>query len=195
MSTRYILAGGADIKNPSYWEELKMALPPKKQWKVLSCQFSQPEEQWKERFESFLPFFQTAFGENVKAELASPATFIKQLVAADIVYLHGGDSRKLEAYLKNVPGLQHKFKDKIVIGSSAGAQFLSRQYWSCGLRELGHGSALVDVNVLVHYGSDYGNDDPCGSIDWEEAKGILQSAIGDATVTLLPEGKFIVVDK
>lgn len=190
MATHYILAGGADVKNPDYWDDLHKVMPKNKQLHILSCQFSQAEEEWQERFESFKPFFRQAFGEDMTAELALADSFAEQAKKADVIYLHGGHTDWLKKHLEPYDARQ-LFKDKIVIGSSAGAQFLSTKYWTCGNRRVGDGMKLTPLNAMVHYNSDYGSDDPRGPIDWKAAKAELQKAIGNKEITLIPEGKFV----
>lgn len=193
--TRFILAGGNDRATKQYWQELAKATPHTKPLHVLSCMFARDDTRWEKLFEEFREFFKIAFGNDVVLELASQDRLSEQIKAADVVYLHGGsDGEELKRTLLAVPGLQQQFEDKIVIGSSAGAQFLSTKFWSVGKREVREGAGLTPLNIIVHYGSDFGSDDPRGPIDWQRAEQELQKGIGDENVTRLLEGKFVVYE-
>ena len=134
MSTKYILAGGADVKKANYWVDLRLALSPVGSPKVLSCQFSHQEHEWQERFESFIPYFKIAFGANMVPTLADAGYFSTQVREADIVYLHGGNTDMLISALDKIDNVAQLFQEKIIIGSSAGAQFISQKYWTCSGR-------------------------------------------------------------
>ncbi len=194
MTTRYILAGGNDRSTKTYWENLAKVIEHDKPLRVLSCMFAREPERWKDLHQEFNKFFKLAFGEKMTSELADPKYFREQISIADVVYLHGGDTKRLKELLAPFKNLQKMFEGKTVIGSSAGAQFLSRQYWSCGTRKTGTGSGLTPINTIVHYGSDFGSDEPRGPIDWEKAEQALQSVVGNEKVTRLPEGQFVKVE-
>lgn len=193
MSTWYILAGGADTKNnPGYWKKLRSTIQSEKPLHILSCQFAQPEDEWQERFKSFESgYFKQGFGEDMTCELADPDNLKDQIKKADVIYLHGGSTAALRKVMDKVPNIQELWKDKIVIGSSAGAHYLTKFHWTPGDRVVRRGAGFVPLNIISHYGSDYGSDEPEGPIDWEKANQELQTAIGDQEVTPIPEGDFV----
>jgi hypothetical protein len=191
--TTYILAGGNDRASRGYWTDLASAILHDKPLRVLSCMFARPKEIWQETYDGYQSFFKMAFGDDMTSVLAQTDSFVDQIKAADVIYLHGGDTRLLKKLLSQYYNLQQLLEGKIVIGSSAGAQFLSNKYWSCGTRTLGEGSGFTDLNTIVHYNSNYGSDDPRGPIDWQQAEQQLQQMIGAEKVTRLPEGKFVKV--
>jgi hypothetical protein len=194
--TTCILAGGADKKNPSYNTELaaevrKIAPGP---LRVLSCFFAEPREVWEGKVASRTDWFKTVFGADTQITLAFPDVFAEQIEACDLVYLHGGDDVLLETYLNRYPDLAELWRDKIVIGSSAGANYLAVKYWTCDWRMVRTGSGLSGLNVIPHFESEtYGKEDPRGPIDWQAAKAELQAVVGDETVTVVSEGEFTVV--
>lgn len=193
MSVTYILAGGLDRAHQEYWDNLGRELKLNRPVKILSCFFSQPKNDWEEKFEGFKPFFARAFGADVECELANPDKFIEQIKRSDVIYLHGGSSHRLKAVLKRYDGLQSYFSNKIVIGSSAGANYLSKVGWSPNLREVIRGSGMVPISVLVHYGSTFADDEVLGPISWEEALRQLEEITPDnSKIALLKEGEFII---
>ncbi len=197
MATKYILAGGLDLKNLNYWDNLGKEVTVGKPIKVLSCFFSQPKEKkWELGLTKFKPFFARAFGNDVIVNLASVEDFLKQIDDCDVLYLHGGSSHRLKSVLSRFENLEKHFKDKIVIGSSAGANYLAEAGWLPGLREAIKGSGIVPLNVLVHFGSTFEDDGALGPIDWAEAQNQLQEFIGqEQKITKLPEGEFVVFEK
>jgi hypothetical protein len=194
--TRYILAGGADRHAPDYPAALEAAVgtmsqPPR----ILSCLFAVPREDWEEKLSQFVAFFKGVFGEATVCTLAFPDTFYEQAAAADIIYIHGGDDALLAHYMESYPDLTTRlFKDKIVVGSSAGASFLSSSYWTCDWRAVRKGSGITPFNVVVHYESDFGATDPRGPIDWQQARAELQAHVGAEAVTPLAEGAVVAYD-
>lgn len=196
MTTKYILAGGLDRAHPEYWDNLGKELDIEKPIRLLSCFFSQPKDDWKDKFKGFEPFFKRAFGDDVVCMLAGVEDFLEQVKKCDVLYLHGGSSHRLKSVLIHYGDLKPHFKDKVVIGSSAGANYLSKIGWSPSLHEPIQGSGTVPLNVVVHYGSTFADEDTLGAVDWGKAQEQVQNLAGkDETVTLLREGKFVVIEQ
>lgn len=195
--TKFILAGGADRKYESYGQNLaaEISKTVKKPAKVLSCFFAEPREAWEMKFEQRKTWFGQVFGDDVSCSLAYPDTFPSQVQAATVLYLHGGDDVLLSFYMQQYDAVL-LFKHKIVVGSSAGANWLSKNFWTCDWRASRKGSGLTDLNIITHYESkEYGMQDPRGLLDWRKAKENFQDTISTTEkITPLPEGKFIVVE-
>ena len=195
--TTYILAGGADRKKPKFGEKLTAEVHKRIDGpvRVLSCVFAEPREMWSEKFASRKPWLRQLFGDDTETELAFPDQFREQIKRANVIYVHGGDDALLGHYLNQYGDIRELFEGKIVVGSSAGADWLSANFWTCDWRQSMQGSGIVPLNIMVHYGSAYGADDPRGPIDWQKAEAEFQAAIGaDKTITHLPEGEFVVVE-
>lgn len=195
--TRYILAGGGDRKSPDYGE--KLAAEVRKHHEgplhVLSCLFAEPREVWETKFEQRKAWFRQVFGPETEVELAFPDKFRAQAKAADLIYLHGGDDVLLAHYLDQHTDIEQLFAGKIVVGSSAGADWLSSNYWTCDWREARKGSGLTPANIMVHYNSDFGADTPRGAIDWQAAEAELRAKLKpDDSILRLWEGEFIAFD-
>lgn len=195
MKTKYILAGGNDRGSVEYWAKLAAEINNSNPVHVLSCFFSQPRENWESKYPAYNEVFMKAFGKLVTRELAFPHDFRGRVKNADIIYLHGGDDTLLVHYLDGFNDLKDMFAGKTVIGSSAGADYLSRNYWTCDWRDTFSGSGLTPLNIIPHYGSDYGKDDPRGPIDWEAAHRAFKETIGSGQeVVCLREGEFVVFE-
>lgn len=191
--TVFILAGGNDRESEDYgqrlWSEIsKYNSNPK----VLSCFFSSPEETWKQKAQDWENWFINGFGRSIAYDYAQYATFLDQVDSADVIYLHGGDTKLLFDALPDAEELKKHFAGKVVIGSSAGANVLSHYFWSSTRGVLGRGKGIVDVNIMVHYGAPDAGDYKRTPQDWKREEGELER-IGKKAVTHLPEGQFIIV--
>jgi hypothetical protein len=196
MTTKYILAGGLDRAHEEYWSDLSKQVEVNGSLKVLSCFFSQAEKYWQINFDGFVPFFKSAFGESCQHELATKARFIDQLKTSDVVYLHGGHISLIEEVMSEYDNLESHFNGKIVIGSSAGANFLSSSYWSPRYRKAEQGSNIVPLNIMVHFGSQFFNQGTDNITDWTEDFKKFSDYLGkEQSVTKIEEGKFVVFEK
>lgn len=195
--TRYILAGGSDRAHDEYGGRLNEAIRDVKEGplKVLSCLFSQDRDIWTEKFEDWKRWFVDNLGKDSEVQLASPDSFLDQIAWADVIYLHGGRTSNLEAAMQPFEDLERYFEGKVVVGSSAGTNFLSKVYFSPKQNSVGSGRGIIPLNTIVHYGA---QSDGEVSLDKDEWKAVVQrvrEVVGDEPVTLLPEGEFVVLEK
>jgi len=194
--TKYILAGGNDRLDDSYGLRLaaeiyKHATHP---IRVLSCFFADPESQWQTKASYWEEWLKKFLGDDVQYILGSLDTLVLQLEAADVVYLHGGESNELIVErMKAFPEIGRAFGGKIVVGSSAGVNYLSRKFWTRSKHQVMNGAGIVPVNVMVHYGSVDGGFKN-GPVDWDEADAKMQAAVGAESILRLREGEFVVLE-
>ncbi len=196
--TKYILFGGAD-RTAAATQKAALAAEIQKDikepLKILSVLFAEKREDWEAKYDIRKAFFAELFGNDFELQFAMPASFEAQAKWANVIYLHGGDTALLKFYLDTLPNLRELFKDKTVIGSSAGAEYLSATYWTPDWREVKSGRGLVDAKVIAHYKSAaYGADDPRGAINWPEIEAALEQT-GNKTLPIyrIKEGEFVVV--
>jgi hypothetical protein len=192
MSTRYILVGGLDYAAADGGKALCQAFvrglagPAR----ILSCCFAEPRETWEEKFERKAKgFLMRNLGNDIHVELAFPDTFAEQVARSDVIYLHGGDQALLGLYLDRFD-FKQLCTGKTIVGSSAGAQYLAAQSWSCDWRSVQAGSGILPVCVIPHYGADFSDTIP-GPIDWEKAKTDLEAVSEGLPIHCLREGEFI----
>lgn len=194
--TTYILAGGCDGDYPEYIVQLarvvrmKMADP-----KILSCGFSSEDVQAEASFPKRKKMFEAGFGESVEIVMATKDTFIEQVRAADVVYLHGGSTNILVDAMREYPNIQEEFAGKIIIGSSAGANYLSSCGFSPSANAVGQSGGIVDVAVVVHYGSTGFSGKTFTPEYWQKAAEAVRDGSGKREVILLPEGTFAVIEQ
>ncbi|EDK72303.1 hypothetical protein TM7_0573 [candidate division TM7 genomosp. GTL1] len=193
--TVYILAGGNDRKSEDYGYRLseeiaKHSTNPK----ILSCFFSAPPKEWQQKARDWKGWFSDHFTQPFTYDYAKNyETFLEQIDTANVVYFHGGDTRLLFEHLSETQVLKEHFRNKIIIGSSAGANMLSTYYWSSTRGDCNEGRAVLDINVMVHYRASDASGYKRTSEDWKREEAEFQKCLGDRTITPLPEGQFVVI--
>lgn len=190
--TKYILAGGNDLRHDDYGRrvavEVYRDLP--RPVRLVSCFFATPSEFWNVKAKTWRPWFECHFGGDVIWEYARSGDFLDKVKASDVVYLHGGDNDLLHRALDEYAELPAQFDGKIVIGSSAGANYLSRHFWRRHHQEFGRGRGIVPLSIMVHYGA---NEPGAPVTDWDEVETELAAFDGDEPLKLR-EGFFKVVE-
>lgn len=192
----WILAGGCDRDYPDYWRNLsEVVLRELDTPAILSCMFSQDMEERSSRHTAFDDHFKNYFGEACVIEHAKEDIFYEQISRASIVYLHGGRTDRLLSAIPDIEKFRHAVAGKIVIGSSAGANFLSKACFSPSKNQTMRGSGLVPAGVVVHYGIDSFEDTTYPHGFWHEATRQVRKELGgELPLILLPEGQFVVID-
>jgi len=190
--TKYILAGGADLRFDDFGLQLaeEVYRTVQRPAKILSCFFSTPSDYWGLNVETWQPWFRKYFGEDIMWMHALPDTFPDQIRAADVVYLHGGDNDLMLAMLGRYPQLPVLWKDKVVIGSSAGVNYLSRYFWRRRQQKITEGSGILPLSVMTHYESD---DPEVPHTNWAKVEENLVALTGENPLRLR-EGHLRVVE-
>lgn len=151
--------------------------------------------QWKLRAKDWEPWFHANFGQEIAYSYALPETFADQVRQAEVMYIHGGDNDTLMSHLKGYHGLAHSLKEKVVIGSSAGANYLSAKFWTRNKHQVGIGSGMVPCGVMVHYGSLDGGFHNGQKVNWQDAEQKLRDQLPQGTDVLrIEEGAFYVIE-
>jgi hypothetical protein len=195
--TKFVLAGGCDRKYPDYWRELSQeVLADFPEPKILSCFFSQESQNRAAKHEQFDKFFTEYFGSKVKIIHADENNFFDQIEYADIVYLHGGKTQLLLDAIPDVSQFVNATENKIVIGSSAGANFLSNICFSPSASRVIKSTGILNLGVVVHYGIDQFEDKMYSREFWNNAVSSVRADLGaDLPILLLPEGTFTIFEK
>lgn len=196
MATKFVLHGGnisdSPDKGKGLFSELTKGLDDPK---VLLCYFSRAREDWESDFDYHSQIINSFWDKKPKLGMAMPDVFEEQLKKSDIVMFYGGDDELITHWARKIRYFAESLKGKIIGGSSAGADLFVKKYWTGDWREVRDGIGLVDANIMTHYGSAYGSDDPRGPIDWGEAEKELQKAIGsNETILKIREGKFVTIE-
>jgi peptidase S51-like protein len=193
MTTTYILAGGNDRATEGYGERLGQEIAKRvSSPRILSCFFSWPVESWESKSHDWRSWFEKYFGEAITYDYAKKEMFLRQIDSADVIYLHGGTTQLLFDTLPPADSLKKHFEGKTVVGSSAGANILAKNYWSSKRAVPAHGLAIVDINIMVHYGTLGHEGTTRTPDDWIKEERDFQKFIGREVITRLPEGQFVV---
>jgi hypothetical protein len=192
--TKYILAGGNDLGFSGYGMSLaeEVYTTVNRPAKILSCFFADPEPwQGELRARDWIVWFRKCFGDETLYDYVRPDTMQSQMLATDVIYLHGGDNQTLVNRLISYPELSQWFEGKVVIGSSAGANFLAQHYWARSKQQVLKGAGILPRNVMVHYGTD---DAGGPKTDWQSVEEELTMLDGGRPL-LLREGQFQVIEQ
>src|SRR3989344_6749892 len=195
--TKYVLNSGGMRDKPElsrqFFNEIVDGFGEKP--KLLLCFFSSPREDWEKKYKQDIESIPTLVPDGVKPvfEMAMPENFVEQVQNADAVYIHGGDDHLLQYWLKQYD-ISKLFEGKTVGTNSASSNALAKHFWTCDWRKCMDGLGILPIKFLAHYKSDFGADDPRGSIDWEKAYNELEK-YGDTSLPIhaLEEGHFVAI--
>ncbi|GBE16390.1 peptidase family S51 [bacterium BMS3Abin15] len=153
--------------------------------RILVVCFSKPKKTWPEEFEWEKKKF-THIKKKIEFILADddPEIFSKQVKRADTIYIKGGDNRLLIDKIKKTNNLEKLFRGKIVAGSSAGANVLSKYYYVRGKKRIEKGMGILPIKVFVHY-----------SKKWAKEFKSLKEYKEDLEIYKIPETKYLIIRK
>ena len=136
--------------NKNYFKEIiKGAQEP---IKIIVVCFAKETKKWPESFKRERKRF-LFLKKKIDFILASnnPDIFAKQVKWADIVDIQGGNTLLLCKNIKKVKNLNKIIKDKIVAGSSAGANIIAKYYYSNDRKKIENGLSILPIKVFAHY--------------------------------------------
>jgi len=81
--------------------------------------------------------------------------FVEQVVWADVIFINGGFKGYLKEVLEEIEDLPQLLDNKLVVGISAGANILSKYYYSQGAEDIREGIGLLPIKVYCHYSEEY----------------------------------------
>ena len=115
--------------------------------------------------------------------------FSEQVKWADVIYIRGGQSeaRALELLRKESDWINN-LGEKTLVGTSAGADIVSKYYYDLDNLKVSEGLGLLPIKVITHYKSDYN----VPNIDWDKAYTQLKNSGADLPILTLAEGQFVV---
>ena len=193
--TKYILAGGCDLQYPEYLSQLARIIRTDfEQPKILSCWFSISDDEAEAKFSDYKEYFLNFFNEKTEFIKATKDEFLDQVENANVIYFHGGHTTLLLPAMERYGEMREVFRGKIVVGSSAGANYISKFGFSPSKATVGKGTGLVNVSTIVHFGSRGFNDMTFKPSYWQDAIKKVKEESGSNEVVLLPEGTFTVID-
>lgn len=193
--TKYILAGGCDRRYPEYLTQLARVIHDDfEKPKILSVWFSNSDEVALEKFPKYKEFFMKYFVDGTEFIKAEKDKFLQQVEASDVIYFHGGHTTLLLPTMEAYGDMKQAFDGKIVVGSSAGANYLSRFGFSPSKNTVGKGSGLTSLSTIVHFGSRGFGELTFQPQFWQNAAEKMKQESGFNEVTLLYEGTFVTIE-
>ncbi len=158
MSTKYILHGGrkpGSDYTKDFFEEIIHDLPEKKLM-FLYVPFAKEKEQWEKAFAEKKEEFSQAYpNKQITFLLAdeNPEKFLDQTHTADIIFLAGGNTQNILKLLKTIPlsVLTEHLTNKTIVGTSAGANVLSKYYYSNHRQQVEEGLGILPIKIFCHY--------------------------------------------
>lgn len=194
--TKYILTGGKDRIPSSYGQALHDELTKThKKFKLLSVFFSATQDHWEAMAKSWKEWFMTYVGDIESYDYARIDTFVQQIKDHDVIYLHGGHTKLLREVMRSFGDLRELFEGKVVVGSSAGANMLAKNFWSSSQQKPFKGLSVLDINVMVHYGAVEHEGIHRTPQDWEDEEKEFREFIGDdSKIWRLPERELTVLE-
>ncbi len=194
--TKYILAGGrvhvAPDKGKAFIDELVKNFTHKPV-KILVCLFAVAKEQWQEKFAGDQEYF-SKFISDFELELADENIFTEQVRSSDVIFLRGGHTRPLMDLLtRNTDWLQ-ELDGKVLAGTSAGAEAISKYYFVTKTNRNGEGLGLLPIKFIPHWKSTHFDDEP-QNIDWDKIYSDFKNYKEDLELIVLKEGEYKVIEK
>jgi peptidase E len=155
--TKYILHGGSSNvdhpDNDSFFRE--MTAGTKGKTSILLNYFSRKQDEVEKCAEQDKArFLRTSENQDIVFEVAVRENFVDQLGRADVMYMRGGQTKKLVDALSGIQNIEQLFEGKIIGGSSAGVYVLAKYYWENDINELGSGLGIFSFKAFCHYTAD-----------------------------------------
>jgi peptidase E len=185
--TKYIIHGGKTSSNSAINQKyfLETINIPKNEINLLIILFARESKVWMEKFEQYKQIFSNLnTGKKINFVMADPDNqkLAEQINQADVIFILGGETIRLINTIKNTNNLKELFQNKTVAGSSAGANFLSKYYYTINGKEVRPGLGILEIKTFPHY-------DQSLVRELEELKNYKE----DLPIYTLPEEKFEII--
>jgi peptidase E len=187
---RLILMGGRPWVAQDGGERLARALlrHTGKEVKLAFCIFAQPESEWEQTRQWNIKMFNNFAGDKKLVYQTMTDENCEELSAwADVIYMPGGDTYELMRELKKHPDLASLWDDKIVAGSSAGADALCECFVYLQSKSFGEGLGWVQASCIPHWQHYVGYE----AKDWDFIEAEALKRRSDLPVLCIPEGQFV----
>lgn len=180
--TKYILHGGYATRknkdNDKFFQEILKSR--KKDLNILLVMFAKFKKDYAAKSKQVISQFEknNLKKKNLSFDIADEKSLAKQIKQVDIIYLQGGDTRRLLKKMRQYKNFEKAVQGKIVAGGSAGAYVLSSYYYSRSRNAVALGLGLVPVKVSCHYEKN------------KAYEKFLKNIPADLPLLLLPKYKF-----
>lgn len=165
MATRIILHGGNSdrntAKNDKFYAEVIAGID-RDTIRVLCVYFARPERRWEDSYYDDQYTFrrlEMETGREIQTKLAKSfgtEVFLKDISESDVIFINGGMKGHLKDTLLAI-GEKHfrqAIHGKTLVGISAGANVLSKYYYSKVISGIREGTGFLNIKLLTHYSED-----------------------------------------
>lgn len=194
MTTRIFLHGGNTSRvgdgNGRFFKKV-LDSANKDTVKIVCVYFARPEHRWEDSYEEdqyALRRISQELGKELETTLASYDIddFIEKINESDVIFINGGMKGHLKETLLSigVERFRELLNGKILVGISAGANILSKYYYSVVAQDIREGIGLLNIKLLTHYS--------------DESVEQLQrlAAYGEKLqIVTIPEEQFVVIEQ
>lgn len=193
MQTRIILHGGNSDrdtdKNNKFYNAVIESIDSEVV-RVLCVYFARPERRWEDSYyDDQISFrrIEREMSREIETKLAKssdPEDFLRDIAEADVVFINGGIQGNLKETLLTI-GEERFFEalqSKTLVGISAGANVLSKYYYSIATQGIREGTGFLDIKILTHYSE-------------HDAKQLemLKTHGEDLQIVTIPEEEYVIV--
>ncbi len=153
MKTKIILHGGfkpgQKQESDLFFREILNAAPENA--KILLVYFAKEEDRIEKNSKEDIEQFNKSRGsKSIQFEIATKEHFRQQMLAADVVYLHGGRTQKLLDGMRDFTNFKEMIPGKVIAGDSAGANLLCSIFYSTSMG-MGEGFGIIPLKIICHY--------------------------------------------
>jgi len=151
--TKFILHGGGtrkdSIKNKTFFQQIAST---SKGGDLLIICFARPKKEWKKHFENEQKKFSHIRGTlNFILADDKPKKFRQQIESANAIYIKDGNDALLQKKIKPIEDFEELIQGKTIAGSSAGANLLSKYYYSTDNCRIEEGLGILQIKLFTHY--------------------------------------------
>ena len=187
--TKFILSGGPSkeksANQQAFFYEVVKGLP--EPIKILGVYFARKKEQWPGLFEQEKRKLSSLSPKkNLEFVLADEDknVFIQQLQSTTVVFIRGGNELLLKKHLGGIENLNELFQDKVIAGSSAGANILAQYYYANDRDRIEEGLGILPIKAFCHY-----------TDQKREKLEKLKQYGQELKIYAIPEGKYYVIER
>ncbi len=185
-----ILIGGMPWKADSDSNALSFALRThiKPELNIAFCNFARNHDNPHDKDDAMNAMF-NKFGGNKKMSylIMTSENFREVSEWADVIYMPGGDPALLVAELQRHADIEKLWDNKIISGSSAGADIMCTYYVYLQDKTFGKGFGWVQATLIPHWGHYEGYSEN----DWKSLREEALNQTPDLPVLCIPEGQFV----
>ena len=188
---KFILHGGKiDISeklDEEFFGEIFKNIVGKEKIIVLITCFARNKDEWQSVFTKnklrFSKFISKAGIESVEFVLADSDQnkFLTQVDNSDVVYFCGGSELEIRKIISEQDLLIDIFRNKVIVGTSAGANIFSAEYYSNDRNRIEPGFGFIPIKTICHF-----------SLENKERLDMLLNYNGEKPTFAIEESHFVV---